>query len=64
MRRKETEAMRVFMKMNVEGKRERRKPKKRLFDTIENGMRATGICVEDVGNGDEWRSETRAADPK
>jgi hypothetical protein len=36
------------MKINVERKRWRGRQKKRWLDTIENYMRAVGICVGDV----------------
>jgi hypothetical protein len=42
MRREESNAVRVVMKMNVEGKSGRGKPKKRWLDTIENDIRAIG----------------------
>jgi hypothetical protein len=45
MRRKETKAVRVVMKMNVKGKIGRR-PKKRWLDTIENDMRAVTVTVK------------------
>jgi len=48
-RRKEMETVRTVIKINVEGKRERGRPKKRRLDTIEN-MKAVGVCVEDVEN--------------
>jgi hypothetical protein len=34
MRKEETKAIRVVMKVNIEGKRERGRPKKRLLNTI------------------------------
>jgi hypothetical protein len=36
------------MKMNVEGKRERGRPKKIWLDTIDNDMRVVGVCVGNV----------------
>lgn len=56
--RKETKAVRVAMKMNVDRKRERRRPKERSFDTIDIYMKAVGVCVGDVVNQDEWRFRT------
>jgi ribosomal 50S subunit-associated protein YjgA (DUF615 family) len=44
MRRKEIKAVRVVMKTNVEGKRKRTGPKNRWSDTIENDIRAVGVC--------------------
>jgi hypothetical protein len=64
MRREETKAVKVVMKMNVEGKRERGKLKKRWLDMIKNDMRAVDVCVWDVENQDEWRFRTKVADPK
>jgi len=62
--REKTEEVRVIMKMNVERRRERGIPKKRLSDTVEGDMRAAGVCVEDDEDRDKWRSRTRVADPK
>jgi hypothetical protein len=39
MRREETNAVRVVMKMNVEGKKGRGKSKKKRLNTIKNDMR-------------------------
>jgi hypothetical protein len=36
------------MKMNVEGKSVRGRPKKRWLDTIENNMRAVGVYVVEL----------------
>lgn len=33
------------MKINVEGKRERGRPKKIWLNTIEHDMRAVGVCI-------------------
>jgi hypothetical protein len=52
------------MKINVEGKRGRRRPKKRWLDTIENDMRAVGVCVRDVENQEEWWLRTKVSDQK
>jgi len=43
VRREETKAARVVMKINVEGKRGRGITQKRWLDTIENDMRAVGV---------------------
>jgi hypothetical protein len=48
MKREETKAVKVVMKINVEGKKGR--PKKKWLDTIENYMKTVGVCVEDVEN--------------
>jgi len=47
--------VRVVMKMNVEGKIRRGKSKKRWLETIENDMRAVGVCKGDVENREKWR---------
>jgi len=52
MRREETKAVKVVMKMNVEGKRGRGRPKMIWLDTIENNMRAVRVCLGDVKNRD------------
>lgn len=41
MRREETKIVKVVMKMIIELKRVRKKPKKEM---IENGMRMVGLC--------------------
>jgi len=67
MRRVETEVVRVVARMNVEGKRERERPRKRMLDTIESDMSdmsAAGVCVEYVEDRDNWRSRTRVAESK
>jgi len=64
MRRMETKAIRMVMKMNIEKKREREKSKKKWLDTTENDMRAAGVCVGDVEDRDKWSSRTRVTDHK
>jgi len=49
MRREETTVVRgVVVKMNMEGRIERRKPKKRLSGSIKNDARGAGVCVGNV----------------
>jgi len=43
--------------MNIEGK-----PKKRWLDM--SNMRAAGVYVKNVEDGDNWRSRSRVADPE
>jgi hypothetical protein len=62
MRRKETNAVIVVIKLKVHGKRG--KPKKRWLDTIENNRMAVGVCVRDIKNCDERKFRTRMIDPK
>jgi len=50
--------------MDVEGKRGRGRPKKRWLETLENDMRAVGVCRGDVIDQIKWRCRTRVADPK
>jgi hypothetical protein len=64
MKREETNAVRVDMKMNVEGKREKERQKKKWFNTIVNTIRGVGVSVRDIENQDEWRFRTRMADLK
>jgi len=53
----------VVMRMNVEGKRGRRIPKKkRWLETIESVIKASGVCVGDVEDRDRRRCWTRVAD--
>lgn len=48
MRLEETKAIRADMKMNVEGKRGREKPKMRRFNIIYNDMKAVGVYIGDA----------------
>jgi hypothetical protein len=48
MGRDKTNAVRVVVKINIEGKRRRGRPKNRWLDTIENDMRAIGIYIGDI----------------
>jgi hypothetical protein len=50
------------MKMKIEEKSGRGRPKKRWLDTIEYDIRAIGVCVGDVENRDEWRFKTGMVD--
>jgi hypothetical protein len=61
MKQEETKAINVVMKRRVEGKRRRRIPKKRWLDTIENDIKAVGVCVSNVENRDNWRFRTKVA---
>jgi len=36
----------------------------RWLDTIENYMRADGVCVGYVESRDKWRSRSKVADPQ
>jgi len=64
MKQEETKAVEVVMKMNIEGKRGRERPKKSWLGTIENDMRAVGVCVGNVEKQDKWRFRTKVANPK
>lgn len=48
MKREETKAVRVVMKINVKENRGRGRSKNRWLDMIENDMRAVSVCVESV----------------
>jgi hypothetical protein len=50
MRREETKAVRMVMKINIERKRGRGRSKKRWLDMIENDIRDIDACVMDVDN--------------
>jgi len=50
------------MKIYIEGKKGRGRPKKRWQNTIENDTKATD--VDDVEDRNKWRSRTRVAEPK
>jgi hypothetical protein len=38
------------MKMNIEGKRERGRPKNKWLNTIESHMKAVDVCLKDLEN--------------
>jgi hypothetical protein len=59
MRREETNAKIMVMKMNVNGEKRRGRSKNRWLDLIENDMKAIDMCVE---NRDEWRFRTRVVE--
>jgi hypothetical protein len=50
MRRKETKSVRVVLKINVEGKIERGRPKKWWLEMNENDMRAVGVWIGGMKN--------------
>jgi len=50
IRRKNSEAVRIIIEMNVKGRRERKIPNKKWFDAIGCYMKTTGMCVDDMGN--------------
>jgi hypothetical protein len=52
----------VIKKINIDGKRRRRRPKNRWLDTIENDIKAVGVCVRDVENRDQWKFGTKVVD--
>jgi len=45
MKRDEMEAEKVVMRINVEGKRGRDRPKKRWLDTTMSDVRAASVCI-------------------
>jgi len=50
MKRENSEVVRTIIEMNVEGRRERGRPKKTWLDAIRIDMRPAGVCVDDVGD--------------
>jgi len=64
MRREETSAARVVVKMSVEGKRGRGRLKKRWLESIKKDMRAVGVCIRGVKDLDRWRFRTRVVNPE
>jgi hypothetical protein len=50
MKREEIKAIRVVMKINIEGKRRKTRLKKKWLENIENYMRVIGVCVGDIEN--------------
>jgi len=54
----------MVMRMNVEGRKGRGRPKTRWLNTVENDMRTVAdVCVGNVEDRDKWRSTTRVANP-
>lgn len=64
MRKEESKAVRTVIEMNVEGRRDRGRPKKRWRDAIECDLRTADVSVEDVGDRVKWKLRIRMADPK
>lgn len=64
MKREKSEAVRTFMEMKVEGKRERRIPKKKWSGATVSDMRTVGVYVDTVGDHVKWWFRTWLADPK
>jgi len=62
VRRENSEAVRMVMEMNVEGRRGR--PKKKWLDAFECDMRTAGVCVDDVGGRVKCEGLAQVADPK
>jgi len=52
------------MKINVEGKKGKERPKDRWLDTIEIDMKAVGLCVVGVETRDKWKFTTKVIDIK
>jgi len=52
------------MKMNVEGKNGKGKPKKKWLDAIKCDMRTSGVCIDDVEDRVKWRFRKQVIDPK
>lgn len=46
------------MDMNVKGKKEMRRPKKRWLYPIESDMRTAGVCIDDVERRVKWGFRT------
>ncbi|XP_050532668.1 uncharacterized protein LOC126900777 [Daktulosphaira vitifoliae] len=64
MRKEESEAVRTVVQMNVEGRRDRGRPKNRWRDVNECNMRTADVSVEDVGDHVKWKFRIRVANPK
>lgn len=47
-RKVKSEAVRMIMKINVEGKRGKRRPKYKKLYAIENKIRIAGVCIGNV----------------
>ena len=63
-RRDENHAGKLAMKIEVDGKRNKGRPKKRYKDKIKEDMKARDLNEEDVEDRALWRRKTTAPDPK
>ncbi|XP_050444261.1 uncharacterized protein LOC126847894 [Adelges cooleyi] len=63
IKRDEAEAVRGVMKINVEGKSEKGRPKKKWVDGKQSEMMVAGVIERDLRYRALWRCRTRVADP-
>lgn len=64
IKRDESEAVKVIIQMNKEGRRGRRKPEIRRLDAIYRDMKMAWVCIDDVRNRVRCRFRTEVADHK
>jgi hypothetical protein len=64
MRREENHVTRSVRKMNVEGWREKGRPKKRWINCVIQDMREMGVSDKMMSDNGEWREKTCCTDPK
>ena len=63
MRREEEYVGRRVIEMEVQGTRNRGKPKRRFMDSVKEDLKEKGLTGEEVQDRREWRRLVRNADP-
>ncbi|KAK3540053.1 hypothetical protein QTP70_023811 [Hemibagrus guttatus] len=64
VQRRESEYIgRRMLDMELPGRRQRGRPKRRYMDGINEDMKLVGVCVEDTEDRDRWREMIRCGDP-
>lgn len=54
---------RRMLEMELPGRRQRGRPKRRFMDTVREDMQIVGVRVEDAENRERWKSMTRCGNP-
>ena len=63
MRREEDYVGRRVMRMEVQGRRNRRTPRRRWMDSVNDDLREKNLTEQDTQNRTEWRRLTRNVYP-
>jgi len=64
IKREDSEGVRTVMKLSVEGRRERGKPKKKWLNGIESDVRTESVYVNDMEDRVMWRLRINVSDHK
>ena len=54
---------RRMLRMDLPGKRKRRRPKRRFMDVMKKGMAEVEVTEEDIEDRSNWRWKIRCRDP-